>query len=124
MIQVNELRIGNYINYEQTTHVIAELHSDKVLHFWEQCTSDRYFSEYQSIKGIKLSKQWLLKLGFELDEEGTAFFHQRTGFPLTKQFTMYAGSYIEWVKIDYVHQLQNLHFALKGKELQLTQQQP
>lgn len=59
------LQIGNYVNYEQTTHQIDELHSDKVIHHWLRSNSDGYVTSYGQISPIEISTEELEKFGFE-----------------------------------------------------------
>jgi hypothetical protein len=61
----SEIQIGNYINYEQTTHQVDELHSDKVIHHWLKSGSDGYVTSYEQISPIEISDEELTKFGFE-----------------------------------------------------------
>lgn len=62
----SDLQIGNYINYEQTTHIIDELHNNKVIHYWvNHSNSDGYVTSYDDISPILISEDILLKFGFE-----------------------------------------------------------
>ena len=69
-MEKEDLRIGNYVNYEQTTHTIAELHSDKVLHVWNGSKDrhgsgwDGYYTNYDQIKPIELTDEEFISLGF------------------------------------------------------------
>lgn len=70
---------------------------------------------------IPLTGQWLKSFGFEID----------TPFENSRPIYYKDGFYVDWdtlqpidsgydiakVEIKYVHQLQNLYFALTGKEL-------
>jgi len=110
-MKANELRIGNYIYFE-----------DELLKFdFEMGWNFDY------IKPIPLTEEWLLKFGFV------------DGSYLYKNYKVKAGDYWNSVKfyegewcynnddsdaacyflttIKYVHQLQNLYFALTNEEL-------
>ena len=69
MIERKHLRLGNIIMYEQTAHVIDELHETKALHTWRRV--DRHWTRYDIIEGFPLTAEWLRKFGFKLasDEE-------------------------------------------------------
>jgi len=70
----SDLQIGNYVNYEQTTHVLSELHSDKVIHYWNGGTnSDVYLTGYDQIKPIEISENELLRFGFEHSKKNVSF---------------------------------------------------
>lgn len=93
-----ELRIGNY--YDGVRGI-------------EQLTNAEALQEIESypekFKPIPLTEEWLLKLnapkhlaGFELITHGRI---------------RYSNDYGENLNADYVHELQNLVFAINGEEL-------
>lgn len=114
MISANELRIGNYVlfaNVEGFVCAITEEHiSFEGIEMWH---CDGYY-EFQLIDKIPLTEEWLFKFRFvdvydterhwlnkiQLDQIGMAF-------------------YYNGILIKYVHQLQNLYFALTGHELKI-----
>lgn len=120
MIQINELRIGNLIQegkVEQIDNSIDEIYY----------SGDGYYlSNYCcNLNAIPLTKEWLLKLGFfkynnayvlEKPKENTIDF----SFSVWQDMTYNSSEFP--VKLDYVHQLQNLYFALIGSELQVVAQ--
>jgi hypothetical protein len=133
MIQANELRVGNIVDlykgviHYRTTYVYSisiEGIND------EYGNSTAFFnaednSEY-AVKPIPLTEEWLLRFGFK-EEERSAYYDNSHRFlkddflydlkdgSLTIAFSMDEGNLA--VKAPYVHQLQNLYFALTGKEL-------
>jgi hypothetical protein len=144
-MNATELRIGNMVSYEATTHIIRELHTDKVLHVWAGCTSDGYYSPYDDMEPIPLSASILEQMGFTLSEDlGDIQYYQqqgaRHGYGVSKDheewaFYKFRTNTKEEHEIDYlvydephflyVHQLQNLYHALTGYELTLqTTPQP
>ena len=120
MIQINELRVGNLIQegkVEQIDNSIDEIYY----------SGDGYYlSNYCcNLNAIPLTKEWLLKLGFfkynnayvlEKPKENTMDF----SFSVWQDMTYNSSEFP--VKLDYVHQLQNLYFALIGSELQVVAQ--
>ena len=87
-----------------------------------------YQIDYINILPIPLTEQWLIKLGFEDKSEDT-FWYGKYVIKYTpvrveckieistdgEDFRWIEGNTI--VQIEHVHQLQNLFFALTGKEL-------
>jgi len=79
---------------------------------------------YDHLELIPLSEEWLVKLGFKESRS-----HFEKGFPLwvcigglTGPTDIWIhGNYTPAVKVGYVHQLQNLHFALTGEELTIKE---
>ncbi len=68
----SDLQIGNYVNYEQTTHVITELHKDEVFHQWFR-SDDMYQTSYDDISQIEISENELLRFGFEHSKKNVSF---------------------------------------------------
>ena len=120
MIRVNEIMIGNYIRdvwSDNGFFKVTELRKDKV--FYGNC----FKAEYENIRPIPLTEDILLKCGFEKESmnEHTdyynlhplhIFYNVANGFEYFH--SQFGGKFI---KITSLHQLQNLYFALVGKEL-------
>lgn len=118
MIQANELRLGNYI-YKLDNVMQVE---------------DETFKNVSAMlfpyKPIPITEEWLLKLGFvssDLNNSIRIHFEHlvdyRFEYYITKitnyhkEDMYFSGSSINNIK--YVHQLQNLFFAVTQKELTL-----
>ena len=89
-----------------------------------------YYTDTNKVKitdfyGIELTEEWLVKFGFEYDGE----YYNKGRFSIYKAHIEHGkpfqnpkfvlANYInnDWIVIEYVHQLQNLYFALTGTEL-------
>jgi hypothetical protein len=122
-MKANELRIGNYVKYygNSKTYKIDGINTDAEI--WGNQGYIRSGSAKISIDAIKpipITEEWLLKFG--LLKSGSVFFIddyyiifrenniQELGFDVDYGFYVLA-------EFEYVHQLQNLIFALTGKEL-------
>jgi hypothetical protein len=100
-MKANELRIGNYV-YDTlgkvNTYIVKEPHNQ--------------------VKPIPLTEEWLLKFGFErsglYNVKDEVYVYDEYG--LTDTGFEYRFNYTQ-IKLKYVNQLQNLYFALTGKEL-------
>ena len=122
MIQANELRIGNLVNFGDST-LIVDINVLKDLDVYNQ----------HKIEPIPLTEEWLVKLGFEKRKDKTPkialdivcvwnkkqffFFYESKNNLIAIDFlnSDYFGT--KTTEIQYVHQLQNLYFALTGEEL-------
>ena len=119
-MEVKELRIGNLVRscYSElgimSITAISEdiLKSDKREKIW-----------VKSLIGIELTEDWLLEFGFELQSENDDFknFITPNVFAVMNHFKK-GGFFLDNIvgfgnKIKYIHQLQNLYFALTGEEL-------
>lgn len=70
------------------------------------------------IQPIPLTEEWLLKFGFEIYE----FDHKENQYRFKERLLVIRkGVFCDYgtnVELKYVHQLQNLYFALTGEELE------
>lgn len=129
MIQGNQLRIGNMVfDWAKRIATVESINSHDVVRL---SSSDYKFESFNlkqhGVSPIPLTEDWLLNLGFEYKffEEGetkSEYFFHKDLFPeyyvyYLPYFNM--SIYIGDVTIQYVHQLQNLYFALTGEELKL-----
>lgn len=123
-----DLRVGNYVNYENTTHVIDEIHTERVIHHWINYGGDGYVTHYTQILMIPISIKEIENLGFILDDDRVKnnpdlYFDDRgycievdgDSFWLCKHNDENDVQRI--VSIDYVHDLQNLYYDLTKREL-------
>jgi len=72
---------------------------------------------------IPLTAEWLVRFGFRKSSNFVYYFDSFSWDSRDSLFTVYSdwnGDYAYYVKVEWVHQLQNLYFALTGKELVLT----
>mgnify|MGYP000899231752 CR=1 FL=1 len=136
-MKANELRIGNYAifgnNANSTTEEIVAINNTDW--FGE---GKKYWLETKNLEGellndfqpIPLTEEWLLKLGFERTYNSQ--FRLKYDLPCdfigfdiskTEEKSMEGFRYFgHYIKIKYVHQLQNLYFALTGQELTINNQ--
>ena len=108
MIQSNELRIGNWVKDEEGIFPITATFFNLLK------------LNLETTYPIMLTEEWLLKLGFEkltgwdnmeyFDNEGI---HIYLCGDMKKEWFEYDND----MEIKSVHQIQNLFFALKEKEL-------
>tara|TARA_R110000764_G_scaffold165420_1_gene252323 strand:+ start:3535 stop:3903 length:369 start_codon:yes stop_codon:yes gene_type:complete len=118
-MEAKELRIGNYVN------LICDGHEHEPDAFqWDVEDYEYYETEMINILPIPLTEEWLVEFGFKR----TSFGRQFKGFYLeadsrvvsTDVLSSFSFEQIpdkKYLRITYVHQLQNLYFALINKEL-------
>ncbi len=137
-MEANELRIGNYVFYDSEMKIgkyvkVATIENTGIRVFNGIETQEgRVLTNvipYDEIQFISLTEEWLLKFGIKKDwhsypfpgMDGVYLGDDDSEMDL-KKFPV-CGDYDAYVYIkmpEYVHQLQNLYFALTGKELELT----
>jgi hypothetical protein len=126
-MESKELRYGNkliFLNEIVTFKNIAEFRDDSTfwINFIEKITPQKNFQ----FKPIPLTEEWLLKLGlekigiwtFSLNLVGNLDLIYYSG---EKGWSIGLKSYSDFSNLKYVHQLQNLYFALTGKELKIKE---
>ena len=117
-MKANELRIGNWcydILHFKGFFQVAEIGDGFVL-------SEDYRIPIKEVAGIEITEEWIFKLGFEYDNNSETF--EKDIIDLQETANGYQLLFDKYhpfgIKIIYVHELQNLYFALTGKELILA----
>lgn len=113
MINPKELRIGNLVTYNQEDNLPVAIHA--ILQD-ELDTGYRKLLSIDKIFPIPITPEWLEKLGIGNREFLQYVIHKRED-----GYLIYQGHGCFYVNVKYVHQLQNLYFALTGKELPINQ---
>lgn len=131
-MDIRELRIGNFVTWSDDNDILSVLtitgitSPDTVWINWEwnDGTKDSTDSGIDDINPIPITPEWLERLGFEnLNGRYTVGTHKHPYDPdkiswdgkVVRYEVMRYSSVIYSVK--YVHQIQNLFYALTGEEL-------
>lgn len=123
-MEANELRIGNYVYDDNGAFVqVEQINSDKI-NKW--ITVSRGWLIYSSnIYPITLTEEWLLKLGLFNNDRFMYEHIKHIDFEIYNEnegiyrLSVNSNEYIICKPIEFVHQLQNLCFALMGEELEI-----
>jgi hypothetical protein len=143
MIKVNELRVGNLIyagtdeNDQPQAGKVLQIFED-VIHWTFDLNQKSINEGYNStdlryVNPILLTPEWMERCGFEKDDErydgetlimrrGVIELRHDEDQPLTGySIAIYDDGTLAFVRysILYLHQLQNLYFALTGEEIQI-----
>jgi len=126
-MKAEELRIGNLVMSHGTIDTIVGV--DDTTYGSAIVSLEKYGNGETEIEPIPLTEEWLLNFGFDNDEIS---YHKRVELLVGDIVSMflfktYKGYGLSISTLDnqigyfeYVHQLQNLYFALTGIELTLT----
>ncbi len=129
-MKATELRIGNFIRENDPNN-------NEPFQVWgtydEKGNSKiNYFPE-AIFNPVPLTKEWFLKFGFEKIKDGKSYCADGKFTIKSKYFTVFKKGLITYnsihgwyldkkhfeLDIKYIHQLQNLYFALTGEELEI-----
>ena len=121
-MKASELRIGNLIEFWSVYDTVILINSINE----DTSYANVYLNE---IKPIPLTEEWLLKFGFEIiwdskyltqyTLQSNMMFHYELDKPKNIWYARFGKYELEHIK--YVHQLQNLYFALTGEELTIKE---
>lgn len=130
-MKANELRIGNYVYFK---HCDYDVSTPRKINYTlnpnlvglERISVNRI--EYNNIDPIPLTEEWLLKFGFNYSDDEKCFMSLKV-FRTFKFISDYSNNFSTVTyrlndttnEIKYIHQLQNLYFALTGEELTLNE---
>lgn len=129
-MKASELRIGNWIDIQRLTstpHEFIQV-TGRAIGQIAALTDGECINWYP----VPLTEKWMLKFGFIADYPGSSRYRKKPleidlkpsfGYPVR----VYCGQE-EWgwghseldTEMKYVHQLQNLYFALTGEELAIV----
>lgn len=134
-VTVRDLRIGNYIKIRQDNFHFQEiLQINKGSVCIEDAISDEFVGvDIIEVEPIKISKDWVEKLGFifiirnmwelKIDFYTKLQFYENQDDYITLFVQNYnngeriSDTHLALKNVKHVHQVQNLYFALTGREL-------
>jgi hypothetical protein len=120
-MNANELRIGNKILFAEdgTEFTVTDILGNG---FNVKNEEENTWIEADQFEGVTLTEEWLLSFGFYKTMSWTYAIELEGNLKLVyylgeKGWSIGFKSYSDFTNLKYVHQLQNLYFALMGKEL-------
>lgn len=116
-MKASELRIDNLLNcLDEDGNVIA---TAKVVGYLDRSIMleviiGESIEHYDDIVGVSLTEEWLLKVGFKHIYDDW-YYNSIMSINISKKIINIDNFCVS--NIEFVHQLQNLYFALTGEEL-------
>ena len=114
MLDTRELRIGNWVSYGGMYGYITVFNNNKVV---IKCNKSIHKCYVHDLYPISLTEQWLLDFGFQKSYINGFWNGEFKVIKKQGHFILVVGS--RHIHILYIHQLQNLYFALTGEDLHL-----
>lgn len=134
MVRVEELRVGNFLKSHSNIIEVTAIGKDRAdLILRQPNTAVNWSMLYSDLQPIQLTEEILLKLGFEV--KSNAGVKYISFGRINKSYEVYLPIVNNilclsiWqnkmfldlgTRIKYLHQLQNLYFALTGQELEIN----
>lgn len=115
-MDAKELRIGNFVRgFDDRSYEHQEI---QFLSTRVETTKGLYY-KYENVNPIPITEEWLERFGFKKDKSWFGeFYENKEGDSVNSDITVI--TVFDTGDFDmpkYIHQLQNLYFALTGKEL-------
>ena len=111
-MEAKELRVGNLVFFP--------LKDIPALILRDMFEYQNGLANLEDYRGIPLTEEWLFSFGFKHYGQGEAIFCHKKIYLYYRNNIFYFHKTIRF-EILYVHQLQNLYFALTGLELEYEQ---
>jgi len=123
-MKAQELRIGNLVEFKGQIETAYQIKNSGIDFLRGTTQKGIIYQSYvwEAINPIPLKGEWFLKFGF--NEHAIGYYNKNQNIVIGYANTgMYEYRLREFgTIIKYVHQLQNLYFALTGEELTLKEQ--
>lgn len=126
MIAANEIRVGNWIKYSDSTDITKYYRGKYVkvdIDNFEDIVLDQRYTTIELYTGIPITPEILEKAGFEMHYDKMLWYKSGYKFRI-KFYPVGLGYCIQYNDyrsnvFHYVHQFQNVIFALTGEELNI-----
>jgi hypothetical protein len=121
MIEANELRLTNLVLFNKMVLSFDRINKHKSF-LKQEKTGLLFECSISELQPIPLTREILLKCGAQLDEEDDSYVFIESGFYVSvndKSEAILFYKNEELCEFNYLHQLQNLYFALTNEELKI-----
>jgi hypothetical protein len=119
-MKASELRIGNWIYSDEYKEM--QLTAYNIYQYDLMSRGCKVSEYYYALKPIPLTEEWLIKMGFYKDEDISYRYYFDFGWAVILAYDLddncvRIGDSWDFAKAIYVHQMQNLIYALTNEEL-------
>lgn len=115
-----ELRIGNWYQSVKWKQPV-QLELSDLVELYHRCDGAELDEEIiaEMFEPIPITEEWLIKFGFEKIKNEYYTINDIISFIIDLKICYILIDNKLEIEIKYIHQLQNLYFALTGKELEI-----
>jgi hypothetical protein len=119
-LKAEELRIGNLVLWKEQE--ILEITGIKPHVDDYMLTTDTGWRYLKNCSPIPLTEDWLLRMGFEKEDKQRYTVYRKHLFTYNQiQAAWWYNGQVLVIQPEYVHQLQNLYYALTSQELTIKE---
>jgi len=117
-MEANEIRVGNWLEWNKKPFKVCAI-------FRSVTENELWAKDNNELHPIPLTEEILLKCGFKYYKESNSY-ELDCGFsvPIWGKYDSENNLHVSCdeigIEIHYLHQLQNLYFALTGQELEIN----
>jgi hypothetical protein len=115
-MKAEELRLGNWVNPNLPMQVTC-IHKDEILCDFEGNEGDMFEFDPKDLNGIPLTEEWFKKFGFQKHHISHAWYDKNYEIRIDKTDSCFLVDCDWYLIVKYVHELQNICYALIGHEL-------
>ena len=130
-LRANDFRSGNLILHKNEVWVINDIHgASGLITVYPKGSESLGRRSIHDFQPIPLTDEWLIKFGFEADIDGdctlgTILYYGQSRNPYKRGKALWIACDEDYfydfpTSVQYVHQLQNLYYALTGEELTIN----
>lgn len=116
-MNVRELRVGNYISVNNQARTVLAIDIEVNMFDHYIILGDGQVEDLDTVKPIPLTKEWIERAKFEPYEMLEGHFWKKPLRIIEIKGEYYFRMDGGVIKLQYVHQLQNLYLTLTGKEI-------
>lgn len=133
MIQAHELRIGNLLNHSHIGFLkVKGINTGKKVRVLDLNQNLNFSFFYEDLKPIELTPELLKKAGFSKlgngfiiddgsrNEHGDIIVGNNTFNLFDRSYGKFEQLFVNNTRVNYLHELQNIYFALHKQELNIT----
>lgn len=126
MLKESELRIGNIIQLVFSDHtnigIVESISTQSIQLNVIYSDGKNKLADNSERQGVPLTEEWLKRFGFEeINHIVDGVIYKKDWLRITKYSADWRGGHLK-EKPQFVHQLQNLFFALTGEELTIKKE--
>lgn len=125
-MEAKELRIGNYVMYNGVVYTVESILSSTYLVFLHTLDKEILMEvKVNKIDPVKLTDEWLEWLGFvrvgnHYEKNCFNIYKYKDGVEIELRNDEDDELFVIGMRYNYVHQLQNLYFAIAGKKIAIN----